>query len=229
MAVPSSIATAPRGNHVEGEVVLRAVGWSGYDAILHLRGERTQPRLLYLDGNVFLMSPALRHENLADRVLLLVVELALGFGIPCRTCRSSTFRRETLQGGVEADASFYLANAHLVSDRETLDLNHDPPPDLVVEVVNTRPARHAVEVWRRFGVPEVWVAREDRLSILTLQRDGAYQESSRSLAFPGLLAVDLHDQLGRDLMGLVTEWLPGLRRWVAERVDLQRANPEGGA
>src|SRR4051812_23088559 len=95
---------------VEGDqcVVMRGVGWKGYSTVLRLRGERRGPQMVYLDGDLFLMSPAYTHEEFADRLSLLVFEIAVGLDIPCKSSRSTTFRRRKRQAGAEADASFYL-------------------------------------------------------------------------------------------------------------------------
>ena len=44
------------------------VGWKGYSTLLRLRGERSVPRMVYLDGTVWLMSPAFPHERLSVRL-----------------------------------------------------------------------------------------------------------------------------------------------------------------
>ena len=157
------------------------------------------------------MSPAYTHEQFAERLSILVLESVIAFDLPCKTSRSTTFRRRKRQAGAEADASFYLASAAQIYGRRELSLRRDPPPDLVIEVVNTHPADEAVEVWRRFGVPEVWVADASRVRILTLQADGAYAEASHSPSFPALAATEIFDWMMRDLGALDSDWIKALR------------------
>ena len=196
---------------------MRHVGWAGYESALRLRGERPSPKMVYLDGDLSLMSPAYRHERLAERLSDLIKEVAFVSDLPCESCRSTTFRRQKDQGGAEADASFYLANAHRVSGKTDLDLRHDPPPDLAVEAVNTHGADASVEVWRRFGVPEVWVCDESSLRILTLRADRTYAEVSRSLAFPSLTALEIYRQVTPDPGTPDALWRKQLRQWAAAR------------
>ena len=44
-----------------------------------------------------------------------------------------------------------------VRGKKKLSLKIDPPPDLAIEVVQSHDADAAIEVYRRFKVPEVWV------------------------------------------------------------------------
>ena len=47
--------------------------------------------------------------------------------------------------------------------KDKLHLKTDPPPDLAIEAVHSHDADAAIEVYRRFKVPEVWVCDEDAL------------------------------------------------------------------
>src|SRR5437763_1138378 len=83
-------AEAPIGDQC---VVLRDIGWNGYTTMLRLRGERPRPRMGYLDGDLFLVSPAYTHERFAERLGVFVMELVAGCDIPCIMSGSTTFRR----------------------------------------------------------------------------------------------------------------------------------------
>jgi Uma2 family endonuclease len=207
-------------------VIMHNVGWEGYLRVLRARGEKRRPKLLYLDGDVHLMSPAYAHEQLIYRLSMFVTETALALDLPCKSSGATTFRRRKKKAGAEADASFYLASATQIHGRRDLSLRRDPPPDLVIEVVNTHPADAAVEAWRRFQVPEVWVADISRVQILTRQDDGAYAEATHSRSFPVLAATEIFEWMTRDLGGLDSDWIKQLRVWVRE-VLLPRAR--GGA
>jgi Uma2 family endonuclease len=197
-------------------VVLPGIGWKGYATLLKLRGERPYPRLIYLDGSVTLVSPSYEHDQIAEALGLFVFFLADGLEIPCKAAGSTTFRRRPKKGGAEADKSFYFANRHRIRGKNRLSLRTDPPPDLAIEVVVSHDAEEAVEVWRRFGVPEVWVCDQHRLTILRLGADGQYAESDRSLAFPTLRAAEIHPWVTRDQDESDQAWARELRRWVAD-------------
>jgi hypothetical protein len=95
-------------------------------------------------------------------------------------------------------------------------LKVDPPPDLAIEVVVSHDADDAVEVYRRFRVPEVWICDENQRTILVLQSDGHYVPSERSRAFGFLTASESHSWVSRSQDSSDAAWIKELRRWVAE-------------
>jgi Uma2 family endonuclease len=199
-------------------VELRGIGWAGYKTVLRLRGDRSRPKMLYLDGDLLLMSPALPHERLKSRLGLFVVEILVGLKIPFLMTGQTTFRRRKKDAGVEPDESYYLANEARVRGKKEIDLRVDPPPDLAIEAVHTHGASMAVETLRRLRVPEVWVCDDDGLRILVLQANRRYTESDRSLAFPFLTGAEILDWTQRPQVASDLEWMEDLRRWVQEEL-----------
>lgn len=212
------MATSTRSSEIDGEqcVVMRGIGWKGYKAMLRLRGGRSMPRMIYLDGDLLLMSPSFPHERLKERFGIFVIEVVVGLDIPCVPSGATTFRRKVKRGGVEPDHSFYLENEARVRGKKELHLRTDPPPDLVIEAVHTHDADEAIEVYRRFGVPEVWVGDEEGVRFLVLDEGGEYAEPETSRAFPFLKAGEVFDWVGRPQDVSETEWVKALRRWVRE-------------
>ncbi len=203
-------------------VTLQNVDWKGYVALLRIRGERSRPRMIYLDGTVSLMSPSRTHEEMASRLGDLVKVVVEEFDIPCKSTRSTTFRRKPREAGVEGDESFYIAGLPRIRGKKTLDLRVDPPPDLAIEAVYSHAAEAALEVYRRLRVPEVWVAEQNRVSIRVLDARHRYQESTVSLAFPFLSAAEIHGWIVRDHDDSDTSWMKALRAWVRETLKPRR-------
>ncbi len=197
-------------------VVFPDVGWKGYARLLKLRDERRQPRMVYRDGTLYLMSPAFPHESLKVRLDRLIAEVVVGLDVPCTASGSTTFRRKAKKGGVEGDLTFYLANEAKIRNKTVLDLRVDPPPDLAVEVVWTHDADAAIEVYRRFRVPEVWVCGQDELKILVLQEHRRYAEAERSTVLPMLSIADISRWVHMPWSMPLTEWTKEIRRWVAK-------------
>lgn len=219
-------APSPLGDQC---VVLRGVGWAGYSTLLRLRGERNRPKIVYLDGDVYLMSPAFAHEFLKKRLGHFVAEVVVGLDIPCIPSGETTFRRKKKKGGAEADESFYLTNLDVIAakqGKEDIHLRRDPPPDLAIEAENTHAADAAVEVWRRFGVREVWVTDGAAVRVLTLQPDGSYAEGPASAVFPFLTAAEVQDWVTRPLGRSETDWIKAVRAWVR---DVLAPRARGGA
>ena len=214
MATTETTATPVVDDEGDQCVVLRGIDWKGYRTLLRLRGERAVPRMVYLDGDLWLMSPSYIHENLAKRLGWFVLEVAVGLQIPFTSARQTTLRRRKKDVGVEGDDSFYFAHVERLRGKTTIDLRVDPPPDLALEAVYSHGARAALEVYRRLGVPEVWVGAETRLRILVLQANGEYAESESSAAFPFLKTAEIADWIYRPQDGSETQWLKDVRRWV---------------
>jgi Uma2 family endonuclease len=225
-------ATIKPTREVDGDqcVEFNDIGWKGYCTLLRLRGDHSMPRMVYLDGTVWLMSPAFPHERLKKRLGWVVEVIVEELDIPCVPAGSTTFRRRIKRGGVEGDQSYYLANEERVRGKEKLHLRTDPPPDLAIEAVHSHDADAAIEVYRRFKVPEVWVCDEAELVILVLEPSGRYAASATSAAFPFLSAAEVFDWVSRPQTLTETEWIKGLRRWVRRtkkpRVRRQDRNPD---
>jgi Uma2 family endonuclease len=227
-----STATAIRESTLVAEgdqcVEFPAVGWKGYLTLLRLRGERSTPRMLYLDGTVWLMSPSFPHERLKTRLDHFVTEVLVGFRIPYIATASTTFRRRGKKGGVEGDQTYYIANAARIRGKDKIDLRTDPPPDLAAEAVHSHDARASIEVYRRLRVPEVWVCDEAELIILILRPNGRYARSPTSAAFPFLSAAEIYDWMRRPQTGSDLEWIEQLRRWVNRTLRPRVRRQAGG-
>jgi len=221
MATTTPIGLRAEGRAVEGDGRAEwvGIGWDGYRAMLRIQGERSRPQLVYLDGDLLIMSPPYNHEWLKKRLARFVVEVAVGLNIPFIMAGETTLRRRAKRGGVQPDESFYFANWAAIAakkGREDIDLRVDPPPDLAIEVVYSHDATAAVEVLRRLGVPEVWVGTEGGLGILTLGADGRYGESDTSLIFPFFTAAEIHEWATRPGLDLNMDWIREVRRWVRD-------------
>jgi Uma2 family endonuclease len=226
---PTPAPTETQAKLVEGDqcVEMCGIGWKGYKAMLRLRGRASVPRMTYLEGDLWLMSPSFFHESLAERLGSFVVEVAIGVGIAYLPAGHTTFRRLKKRGGVEADKSYYFANEGRVRGKRRIDLRIDPPPDLVVEAVYTHDATASIEVWRRLGVPEVWVCDETGLRILLRQANRRYAESESSVIFPFVAKAEIFDWVTRSPTTPELEWSREVRQWVQD-VLVPRMRGQGG-
>jgi Uma2 family endonuclease len=214
MATATEIITPVREADGDQCVELHGIDWKGYTTLLRLRGERSAPRMIYLDGTVWLTSRSFSHERLKKRLDWFVTEVVVELDVPCIAAGSTTLRRRAKRGGVEGDETYYLANEKGVRGKQEINLKTDPPPDLAIEAVYSHDADAAVEVYRRFKVPEVWVCNEAEHVILILQPNGRYAVSPTSASFPFLSAVEIYDWVSRPRMASETEWVKELRTWV---------------
>lgn len=210
-------------------VSLRGIGWDGYWDLLRMRGERARPRIIYLDGDAWLMSPGYLHERWAERFGMFVHEVIAGLDIPCTPAGHTTLWIEHRKVGVEADKSFYFTNERAVRNKTDLFMGQDPPPDLAIEAVRTRAAGAAIECYRRLGVPEIWVGRAAGVRFFVRDDEGAYRAATASRSLPFLTPADVTGWILRPMDVPETDWIKALRRWVqttlAPRIRPNPANP----
>jgi Uma2 family endonuclease len=180
--------------------------------------------MVYLDGNLFIVVPSLAHGRLTHRLGLFVMTVVEELDVPCIVSGRTTFRRLSTREGVEGDQTYYLENVARIRGKRDIDLEVDPPPDLAVEVPWTYKAEQAIEVYRRFRVPEVWVCDDRKLTILVLQPSGDYEPSESSRALP-VLAAEIHEWATRRIEDDDTAWGKALRRWIRENVAPRLRTP----
>ncbi|HWE37671.1 MAG TPA: Uma2 family endonuclease [Isosphaeraceae bacterium] len=207
--------------HVRAGVVLRQVPWEVY---VRLRDERENDhvRMAFCDGVLELTLPEYPHEKYARRLGIIIDLVALELGIDYAGAGSTTFRREgpgAKKGvGKEPDTCFYFAHEPLIRDKDQIDLETDPPPDLVIEVDNTNDSRRALPIYARMGVPEVWRYDVDTETLWfgALQPDGSYAPLDRSLALPMLTPGLVLEQLRRCVGVSEGQWGRSVRDWVRD-------------
>lgn len=183
---PPAPATAPP-NRPHREVVVRrltlhGVPWSLYDQLLEVVGNGL-PRMTYDRGALEMEMPSERHEALRWTSGRFIEAYAEESRIRYKAVGSTTWRKQTIEGGVEADESYYFQNYDRVRGRD-VDLAVDPPPDLAVEIDLSPPDVEKSNIYARLGVPEIWRWRDDRLMVLTRQPGGDYAETAQSVALP---------------------------------------------
>src|SRR5258708_24574019 len=83
------------------------------------------------------MSPVPEHEKCKEFIARVVDALCDEFDLNFEAFGSTTWKRKQDARGTEADTSFYIANAKQIIGKSKIDLNVDPPPDLVIEVDTT--------------------------------------------------------------------------------------------
>jgi Uma2 family endonuclease len=177
--------------------ILNHVDWDDFDSLVYELEGRRDVRLSYYRGKMMLMTSSAEHEQPAHALPYLIFVLAQECGMNYLSCGSSTLRKSTVASGTEPDDCYYFHNFQAIAGKKWLDLDVDPPPDLVVEVDITSPSLNKFPIYAAFGVPELWRHDGERMFFYRLI-DGDYEEIAQSDLFPFLTpeAVTIHLQLG---------------------------------
>ena len=214
------MATATKTRSADRWLVI-STDWAGYRAMLKIRGERGSSRIIYLDGRLTLTSAGFSNEVIKKRLGTFIQEVATGLRIRAVFAGSTTLWWRRRRSGIEGDETYYFANYGKIAGKKEIDLRVDPPPDLAVEAVVSHPFKEALEVYRRLGVPEVWVCDGRTLRIMVLQADRSYGSATTSVSMT-MLAAELilkwvqHDPDADDIT-----WALAVRRWVADELAPQ--------
>lgn len=197
---------------LDQRILLDNVPWAMYEGLLTLHRDRSVPRFVYDQGQLEIMRPSAEREQLKERVTLLINVIAEERGINAEGFGSTTSRRADLARGFEPDACFYLENLGRVKGKTDIDLQTDPPPDLIIAINLTSPLLNKFAIFAQVGVPEVWRYDGERIRIYRLA-DREYIEPPQSLVLPGLRSTDVMRFLteSRTLDRLV--WLRRVREW----------------
>ena len=172
IAAASVEPAPPQQDHV---VLLRDATWADYQRILEIRGEKSVPRLAYLEGTVEIMSPSHFHEGIKSMIGRLVEAWCMEKGIDITPFGSWTLESKEAERGVEPDECYVLGSADPMPER----------PDLAIEVVWTSGGLDKLELYRKLGVRELWFWRREKLELFRL-RDEQYEAIVASEVLPGI-------------------------------------------
>lgn len=201
----------------EQRVILHHVSWETYRRLLQDFENSSAPRLTYDRGTLEIMTPLPEHEEYGRFFEFVLAAVEEATGAKVYSFGSTTFSREDLEQGFEADACFYIQNGSRVRGKDRLDLHVDPPPDLVIEIDITHPSLRKLPIYAQIGVPEVWRYVAGAVEILLLDGDH-YSEVPRSRALPTVTA--------QALTGLVRA-SRGLSQAERLRLARERLGPRG--
>lgn len=171
-----ALTNIPAGEYVptaDHRVVLAGVSWEHYEVELIMRGDKSVPRIAYLEGAMELMSPSRDHERITSYLGRLIEVYAELHDIELSPYRSWTLKSGRSAGG-EPDECYILG-----ADQTK------PRPDLVIEVVWTSGGIDKLEIYKQLGIAEVWFWIDGTLDVHAL-RDGRYERASTSQWLPGL-------------------------------------------
>ncbi|NES64158.1 MAG: Uma2 family endonuclease, partial [Okeania sp. SIO2D1] len=145
--------------------------------------ENPGKKLTYDQGTLEIMTPLPEHEINKGFLGRLVQTTTEVLGLEISSLGSTTLSREDLQKGIEPDEYYYITNEELVRDKITFDFNHDPPPDLAIEIDITSSSLDLLTIYAALGIGEIWRFDGENLFIYCLE-NGSYQEQEKSNVLP---------------------------------------------
>ena len=160
--------------------------WADYERFLADR-ERAGRRyeITYDRGHLEVELKSTLHETLSRAAHSVVESFAAHAELLILPSGAATLLLKTIDGGCEADESYYIRHFDVIVDVQDVDFEVHPPPDLAVEIDLSPPSKHKESVYSRLGVPEIWRWRDGRLRAFRRGDDGAYGEFAESVELPG--------------------------------------------
>lgn len=194
---------------IEEHIVLRGVSWRIYEALMEEHESRSAPRFTFNQGCLEIYMPSQKHEKKAEFLGDIVKTVTEEREIEILSIRSTTFKKDDLEKGVEPDGCFYLQSYDKVFGMEKINLEQFPP-DLVIEVDIFSPSINRFPIYAAFKVPEIWRYADNNVKIHLF--DGKkYLESTTSRALPKVTSELLTQFLAESETLKRSAWLKKVR------------------
>lgn len=169
---------------------LQNVAWDDYEHLLTHMDSHPGHRLSYDCGKLTVMSPSTEHEEYKESIYSLARVMSEELSVTLESKGAATFKSKLLKKGLEPDTCFYVQNAARIIGKRRINLDIDPPPDVVVEVDTTNESLSKFHIYVALGVPEIWRYDGQRTHFYKLAGEG-YEVIQSSLAFPNFTPQDL--------------------------------------
>ena len=175
---------SPSSDHI---IVFHDVTWEDYERLLDIRGDRSAPRINYLEGELEIMSPSKDHEQIKSFIGHLLEVWCIDRGIEVTPYGSWTLKGAAKDRAAEADECYIFGTA----PRER--------PQLAIEVEWTRGRIDKLRIYEKLGVDEVWTWRKGVIQVYVLVGE-RFAKAQRSRLLPDLDLGLLASMLDRDTL-----------------------------
>jgi Uma2 family endonuclease len=126
---------------------------------------------------------------------------------------STTLRDELAVCGLEADDCFYIGEFAGVTESNRLDLRHDPPPHLAIEIDVSRNPLAKLPVYAELKVREIWLYDGEQVHFYLPGRT-RYKQIRMSKLFPFVSPDILPAFMEQGRTKGVNAMRRSFRRWV---------------
>jgi hypothetical protein len=124
----------------DSRVIMHGVPWSHYEVLLAIRGEKSVPRLAYLEGTLEIMTPSETHERLKSRIGQLIEVYLLHRDLEFEAVGSWTLKSAPEFRGAEPDECYKIGDLR------------GAVPHLAIEVNWTSGGIDKLAIYERLGV-----------------------------------------------------------------------------
>jgi Uma2 family endonuclease len=131
------------------------VEWDEYESVFEGLAEGPGLRVTYDRGKLEIVSPLPEHEEYARLIEDLVTSACQVSRVKIEKQGAATWKRRSKSKGVEGDASYYIQNAERIIGKRKIDLESDPPPDIILEIDVTHVSLSRFPIYAAPGVPEI--------------------------------------------------------------------------
>jgi len=199
-------------------LVVHDVSWEDYERLLEELADRPAVRVTYDQGRLEIMSPRPEHEKYKRFIEKIIDALADDLDLNVEPVGSATWRKKQDAKGAEADTCYYVKNADRIIGKRDIDLNVDPPPDMVVEIDATSESLSKFGIYSTLRVPEIWRydVRHNQIHMYEL-RGNKYLEISVSRSFPILTPRALADFIEQSKTKGQKAAMSAFRTWLKKR------------
>ncbi|MFP4692781.1 MAG: Uma2 family endonuclease [Halothece sp.] len=212
------MATSTTFSPTETNLILQGIRWETYQALLQDLSKTSRKRLTYDREILEIMTPLPEHE-INKRFLGRIVETATEvLGLEIYSWGSVTLMRKDLQRGIEPDECYYISREATMRGKLTLDLNHDPPPDLAIEVDITNSSLNRLDIYAKLGITEVWRFDGQNLLIYILQNE-VYQQQEKSKVLSVLSRSEILQFLNQRREMGENALLKKFRQWLENKTN----------
>ena len=157
----------------EQRMLLTGVSWGHFCSIARMfERDGVHVLLTYREGELELMSPGLLHEETKKVFARLIEAYADERDLNLNGHGAALFTQKAQARGAEPDECYSIGKCGKV-------------PQMVLEIVYSRPKLDKLDVYRGLGVPEVWSYRRGVLSVHVLEKN-RYVKRTKSPLLPEL-------------------------------------------
>jgi Uma2 family endonuclease len=153
---------------------LPSLSWQQFKKIQNSFVDISHIRLSYLRGTLEIMTLNEPHEAIVAALEALLIFYCVEIGIELYDTGSTTREKAEAEVSLQPDTSYFIGGS------EGKDY-----PDLAIEVIFTSGSIKKLDQYKYLGVKEVWLWRNEKLSLYRLQEQD-YELVSRSQFFPNL-------------------------------------------